>query len=243
MNLERFIEISNLLSENEVNKTKLFAFYHLKINGIEEFDNTHIKKWFSESNLPVPNLSRLKNKIIANRMFIRGSSEGKYKLHINTIKMLEKEYQLLCVKNEEIISFDTIIPSSLYLGTRGFIENISKQINASFENNIFDGCAVLMRRLLEILLILTYERLQIENEIKDSNGDYVMLEYIIGNTKNNSILNLSRNSKKIIEVFRVLGNFAAHKIYFNCKRADIEKVALEYRALIEELLYKSGLKK
>jgi hypothetical protein len=33
------------------------------------------------------------------------------------------------------------------------------------------------------------------------------------------------------------------QIYYNAKRADIKRVVLEYRAAIEELLYKAGLKK
>lgn len=144
-------------------------------------------------------------------------------------------------KTEDIVSDDTILPESLYKGTRGFIEALAKQINASFENNIFDGCAVLMRRLLEVLLILTYEKIGIESEIKQSDGSYMLLNGIVSNATSHKKLGLSRNTKESLEDFRVIGNFSAHKIYYNAKRKDITSISKNYRATIEELLYKSGI--
>src|SRR5690606_19553500 len=110
------------------------------------------------------------------------------------------------------------------------------------ENNIFDGCAVLMRRLLEICLILAYEKLAIEDEIKDSQGGYKLLNAIIDNAKLSKKLALSRNSKDSLEIFRSLGNFSAHKIYYNAHRKDVESRVLDYKALIEELFYKAELR-
>lgn len=43
-------------------------------------------------------------------------------------------------------------------------------------NNCYDACAVLMRRVFEISLILAYEHHGIQDDIKDEKGDYVMLE-------------------------------------------------------------------
>ena len=100
-----------------------------------------------------------------------------------------------------------------------------------------------MRRLLEVLLILAYEHLGIESEIQDSQGNYLALERIIANAKSNRQLRLSRDSKGLIDEFRVLGNFSAHKIYYNCRRSDLTSLTRSYRATIEELLYKNGIRK
>jgi hypothetical protein len=44
----------------------------------------------------------------------------------------------------------------LYNGnTRGYIESPAKQINGSHEQNIFDGCAVSIRRLEEALPVIS----------------------------------------------------------------------------------------
>ena len=87
-----------------------------------------------------------------------------------------------------------------------------------------------MRRLLEVLLILTYEHLGAESAIQDSSGNYVPLEKIIANAKSSTHLKLSRDSKAVLEEFRQIGNFSAHKIYYNCRRADLTRIATSYRA-------------
>jgi hypothetical protein len=99
-----------------------------------------------------------------------------------------------------------------------------------------------MRRLVEVLLILSYRELKIESEIKDASSAYLMLEGIIGNAKTNATLDLSRNSKSNLDLFRQLGNFSAHKIEYTCRREYIKPHIPEYRALIVELLHKAGLR-
>ena len=122
----------------------------------------------------------------------------------------------------------TILPPVLYEKTRGYIESLAKQINRSYEENIFDGCAVLMQRLEEVLLILSYfmKHLSIAVVIKDGNGNYLMLEGIVANAQGNSTLNLSRNSRADIEVFRALGQIIPPtKSRYTCRREYIaEKI-------------------
>lgn len=231
------------LKQKEIDKVALLAFYKLKTNNVAEFDMDDIMTWFHDLNLPIPNSSRLKKNIEKSNIFIKGTQPKTFRLHANEINRLESIFPNLNLKDEEIECGETVLPEKLYTGTRGYIESLAKQINASYENNIFDGCAVLMRRLLEILLIHSYEKLGIQDLIKDRNGDYLLLEGIVSNAKGNTKLNLSRNTKNSLDDYRKLGNFSAHKIYYNCKRNDIDKLMMEYRATIEELLYKSDILK
>jgi hypothetical protein len=69
-----------------------------------------------------------------------------------------------------------------------------------------------------------------------------MLDSIITNARGNRTLALSRNSKASVDEFRTLGNFSPHKIFYNARRGDIRKHIVEFRALVEELLYKSGIR-
>jgi hypothetical protein len=208
----------------------------------KEFRQDDILQWFEQLHFPRPNISRLLGRIRSSRQFVKGSANGEFKLHALTLDELQAQFPGLRAESEEVVSTDTILPHSIYESTRGFIESLAKQINASYEYNIFDGCAVLMRRLLEVLLILAYEHLGIESDIQDSSGNYVTLEKIIANAKSNSKLRLSRDSKAVLEEFRQIGNFSAHKIYYNCRRTDLTRVTTSYRATIEELLYKAGIR-
>ncbi|MBV9505011.1 MAG: hypothetical protein JO323_08415 [Acidobacteriia bacterium] len=148
-------------------------------------------------------------------------------------------------RSQEVADDGTILPPVLYEKTgRGYIVSLAKQINSSYEHNIFDGCAVLMRRLEEVLLILSYEHVGIEAEIKDAkSGNYLMLEGVVKNAQGNAKLNLSRNGREWIDTFRALGNYSAHKITYQCRREYIREKIDAYRALVEELLHKSGILK
>ncbi|MNI74752.1 hypothetical protein D3C73_1308570 [compost metagenome] len=142
---------------------------------------------------------------------------------------------------EEILSSSEILDEKLFLGKRGFLDKLIKQINSSYLNNCYDACAVMMRRVFEIALILAYENKEIQNQIKDGNGDYVMLEKIVANATQNKTLNISR-SRKEYDSIRDLGNFAAHKIHFNTRKSDIDDLKQTYRVCLEELYYIAGLK-
>lgn len=61
---------------------------------------------------------------------------------------------------------DEIIPLELYKGTRQNIKSIADQINKSFHFGIYDGCAVLMRRFIERLLILAFKEIKQEDSIR-----------------------------------------------------------------------------
>lgn len=99
-----------------------------------------------------------------------------------------------------------------------------------------------MRRLLEILLIHSYEAIGKLDDIKTDSG-FNNLSYIINSTLSNKLFNLHKDSEEIIDTFRVLGNFAAHKIQYTTKRKDIDNVKLRYRLLVQELLYISEILK
>ena len=241
MNLAKYSKLVDLEAKNELQKFLYIAFYLKATKGIAEFSISETVEVFERLHFSKPNVSRLKKNITTSRDFIRGSGKDLYKIHGKTLNKLEGEIPQVSEKSEEIVSSDQILPESLFVGTRGFIESLSRQINASYEHNLFDGCAVLMRRLLEILLILSYEEHGIESQIKNGDGSYKLLNGIAADAKANSILGLSRNTKENLEKFRLVGNFSAHKIYYTAKRGDISGISQEYRASIEELLYKSGL--
>lgn len=150
-------------------------------------------------------------------------------------------------KNKDEITIEqlgTILPDALYNSLPSNIQSLCKQINASYEHNLYDCAAVIMRRLLECLLVLSYQNTGIEADITDKSGAYhVSLDKIIKNAEQNATLNLSSNTRKDMMLFKDLGNYSAHKIWYNCTQGDIKPRILKYRAIIEELFYKSGVKK
>ena len=80
-------------------------------------------------------------------------------------------------------------------------------------------------------------------EITDKSGTHhVSLDKMIKNAEQNATLALSSNTRKDMMLFKDLGNYSAHKIWYNCTQGDIKPHILKYRVIIEELMYKAGLK-
>lgn len=136
-----------------------------------------------------------------------------------------------------------LLPQNLFLGTRGYLEKIAYQINSAYENTCYDACAVMIRRLIETLIIESFEHHKIENNIKNSNGDFLQLDDQISKTLSESCWNLSRNTKKGLKQLKKIGDLSAHCRRFNARRSDIDKLVDALRVVSEELLYISGLKK
>ncbi len=143
----------------------------------------------------------------------------------------------------EINYSDNILPFELYRGTRQNIERIGDQINKSFCFEIFDGCSVLIRRLIEMLLILSFIEHDIKAEIKGIDGNYLQLSGIVSKAINSTTLDLSRSAKKYLEIFREKGNLSAHNPFHNARKRDLEIVQYKFRHLVEELLYKAQILK
>jgi len=99
----------------------------------------------------------------------------------------------------------------------------------------------MMRRLLEVLLIHCFEAAKIEDAAKDQDGNYQNLKTLINKAISRTEITISNDVKKDIDKFRELGNLSAHRVKYNCRRDDIRKDKLGYRAIVEELLYISAL--
>jgi len=137
---------------------------------------------------------------------------------------------------------DNVIPHSLVNGTRGYIEKVAYQINGCYEQGWFDACAVMMRRLIETLIIETFESHAIPHKIKRPTGEYFFLADLISATLNEPTWNIGRNAKAALPRLKDIGDQSAHSRRFIAQRADIEKVISDFRTVAQELLFLAKLK-
>lgn len=238
-----FIEKTNIASCSIHDRLMLVIYFIVSKESVEPSFKYILKKYV-DFGFSSPNSTRFRKILSKSKKVIRGKVDNTYRLSIITYQELKLEYPFKLVSSEAKSNNYSILPPELYMNTRGFIKSISNQINSSYENCIFDGCSVLMRRLLEMLLVISYRKHGIDNFIIDpSNNSLKSLSYIISYTTSNKIFNLSKLSYSTIDIFRELGNLSAHRIEYNCRKSEIDKVKLNYRVLIEELLYKSTLLK
>ncbi|ODC03191.1 hypothetical protein BFW38_06175 [Terasakiispira papahanaumokuakeensis] len=241
MKIENFSKLAMLSERTELEKVELLAYYLSENKQESEFTISDVSSFIFALGFAKPNQSRLKNKVIKSKSFVKGSAKDTYRLSVKKLEQLRDILPKIS-EAEEIVSDDSILPEVLLQETkRPYLIKLAQQINASYENNLFDACSLMMRRLLEVLLIHAFEKAGIEGDVKDSEGNYQNLKTLINKAISRPEINISNDVKKDIDKFRELGNLSAHRVKYNCRRDDIRTTKLEYRATIEELLYASGL--
>ena len=136
-----------------------------------------------------------------------------------------------------------VLPRALVANTRGYIEKVVDQINGCYEKGWFDGCAVMMRRLLETLIIECFEKHSIASKIKHArSGDFLRLSELVVQTLKETTWNLGRNTKKALPNLKLIGDQSAHSRRYNAHREDIDKLLPDFRTACQELLYIAKLK-
>ncbi len=137
----------------------------------------------------------------------------------------------------------SVLPRAIVNNTRGYIERVVDQINGSYEKGWFDGCAVMMRRLLETLIIECFEAHEKANNIKNpSTGDFLYLSDLIIKTLQEPSWNLGRNTKRALPSLKSIGDQSAHSRRYNAHREDIDKLIPDFRIVCQELIYLAKLK-
>lgn len=144
-------------------------------------------------------------------------------------------------RKKHVSPTDSVLPHDLFAGTRPYIEKVVDQINGSYDHAHYDCCAVMCRRLAETLIIEVYEKQNRSQDIKGPDGNFLMLNNLIGALKKDEQMNLGRNSKKGLEELKELGDKAAHNRRFNARESDINSIKSGLRTAAEELLHLSGL--
>ncbi len=243
MKLIEFIEKTNLNSRNEAERAKLLCFYQCKENSCCYFEMTQISELLEHCGYSKPNTSRLKDKLLKGKdkaMLLSKKNKGMLEFVPAILQGLEQEMDDMWNDTETVVSSSELIDEVKFYGKRNYLDRLIKQINHTYANNCFDACAVLMRRLFEILIISSFQHCNIEDEIKDSDGNYLELKNLVKKIQNNTVLKLGR-VKKDFNNIREVGNYSAHGFTYTAGKKDIDDISRTYRVMLEELYNKSGL--
>jgi hypothetical protein len=138
------------------------------------------------------------------------------------------------------------LPEAVWRNTRGYVDAVCRQLNGCFKFAYYDAAAVMLRRLLETLIIESYEHLKREAEIRDGGGQYLMLRDLVERAcgeKGHAGLNLGRDSKAALKDARDIGNWSAHARRYNAISTDLTKIQGGVRVVVQELIHIANLKR
>jgi len=207
-------------------------------------------------------LSRLEAALKPSAVQIGSVSSSALSRHISTLKSESAPYaeryaalkQLkLIIQSELLPSIETmsaspvpqseqVLPLSVVQGTRGYLERIITQANGCYEHQWFDASSVMIRKFVEILIIEVYEANGKDSEIKDGNGEFLMLRDLISRLLTQTHWNLSRETRRELPNVKNLGDRSAHNRRFIATKADVDKVTPGLRVIADDLLHIAKLK-
>lgn len=181
---------------------------------------------------PNINSSRLKLKLKKDRN-TSISKEGIVQLPKAQSLKISEIYSELFDTPPEVV--DTILVLSDFQQSRKYVLSLALQVNGAYQFKFFDACAVMMRRLAEVLIIDGYINKGDDAKIRGSDGNLMMMNGLINALKSGQTFKLSRNAPDSLNLLKVLGDNAAHSRNYMTKQKDIDDFSQKYRMLLEEL--------
>ncbi len=137
---------------------------------------------------------------------------------------------------------DDLFPLDIIQGTRGYLEKVAEQACGAYDKGWYDAAAVMVRRLLEVLIIESFEAHQLTAKIQKPDSNFFYLQDLVNLTLNEASWTLGRNVKKALPNLKDIGNQSAHGRRYTARKSDLEDIKRDLRLTIEELVILSKLK-
>ncbi|NWH10911.1 hypothetical protein [Acholeplasma laidlawii] len=161
-----------------------------------------------------------------------GKKTNGYYLHRNAIENIRQKLSII----KEVPVTNNLISMEIFNGTPYYIKKIAEQMNQCYDSGLFDATLVIIRKILETLIIETFEKFKCDNLIKDDNGNFKYLSDLIPVFINSKFWNNSRNLKNNIMQIKKYGDLSAHNRRFLAKKSDLDHLKSDLRQVIEEIV-------
>jgi len=235
MTLEDFIKRFDGFVEKKPSEQILyFGYYLVSILGKESFISHEIDDCFSQLHIPAYSntssfLSRAKDK----KRILKIKSGG-YVLSRKESDAISAEMKLIV----DLVPSNSLFPIELFDNTRGYLKSTARQAILCYDNQMYDACLVMIRRLIETLIIEIFELHRIQDRIKDKKGYYMFCGDLIDELMaEHDLWTIGRNTVSSLPLIKSLGDQCAHNRRFNAKRSDIDEIKIGLRTALEELIH------
>lgn len=190
------------------------------------FEHLHLK---SHSNISYYLSSNSKDK---KSKFLK--QNGKYYIQRAFKQKLDVQFGTPILPTKVTSDF---FPIELLQNTRGYLVSVANQALVSYNKGIYDGCSVLTRKLIEILIIECFERHSIENLIKKADGSFYFLSDLITELLKEPKWNITRNAKQAFPKIKKIGDLSAHNRRYVACKPDLDNIKGDLRIAMGELIH------
>ncbi len=137
---------------------------------------------------------------------------------------------------------EQVLPMAVVDKTRGYIVKVVQQANGCYEHQWFDACAVMIRKLVEILIIEVFEAHAKSADIKDKDHNYFMLGDLVDRLLAEPKWTLGRETKRFLPEIKTSGNRSAHNRFYIATKGDLDRLLPGLRVAVDEMLHLSKIK-
>jgi len=216
---------------SELHAEAIVAFRKLNLQ-LQKFEDASIKDSLKEVNIEIQNYFKTKSTTKD-----RGAAKKSIAFLFNTV------INPATTTTPTHSPTDDLFPLEIVRETRGYIEKLAEQACGSYDQGWYDASAVMLRRLLEILIIESFESHGLTAKIKKPDGTFFYLQDLVTLTLGESSWTIGRNVKKALPNLKDIGNQSAHGRRYIARKNDLDNVKRDLRLTIEELIILSKLKK
>jgi hypothetical protein len=241
MELHQFCSNLQKLSLNHPKQALSILWFHDEKTPDIVMSSGQISKIIFEAGLGNPNSTQLA-KLIRKTGMVIPRAQGFQLKTLSRSQIREWLHPILGDTKPPVDQDLGYLPREVWHDTRGYIEKVCTQLNGCFQFEFYDAASVMLRRLIETLIIETYEHLKRENEIKDNDNNYVMLRELVVRATGSGGISLGRDTKKALSDVKELGDRAAHNRRYNAVKADLEKIQSGVRLAVDEMLNLASLR-
>jgi hypothetical protein len=239
-----FCELLKPLGKTNTEKAIALLWFHDQNEPDAAMSAGELARIMDSYHLGTPHSTSLANSIRETRMC--SECAGRFKLKPGSRKIIRTWLPgNIEGIQPEMDHAEGYIPEAVWVGTRGYIEAVCKQLNGCFKAAYYDAALVMLRRLLETLVIEAYEHLDRKGEIEAGGGRYHMLAGLVERAtgiNGHKGLNVGRNTRNALEAVKGLGDRSAHDRRFVAYAADLTKIQIDVRSGVQDLIHIAALK-
>ncbi|MEN0054528.1 MAG: hypothetical protein AAGC65_12725 [Mucilaginibacter sp.] len=236
--LEKFVDsVPEFKSIAASEKIQYFLYYHTIVKKNEGALPGDISNYFDELKLikysNIAQYLKLGSKKVKGKLPKFICQKSLYHLERSLRTMIDESLNMPKV----LIASNAFFPQEVFNNTRGYLQKLANQAARCYDNHLFDACAVMTRKLLEVLIIEAFERYGISDKVKNDKANFYYLSDLIDLFVKESIWNIGRNARNALPGLKKLGDLSAHNRRYMATETDINKSKDDLRIVLEELIH------
>jgi hypothetical protein len=138
---------------------------------------------------------------------------------------------------EVTASTDAYIDPTIFQGMPDYITRLIPQANGCWERGWYEGCVLILRRLVETLIIELYHQRGWIADIRDKDGTFCKLQTLVDKVCGDGRIGLGKHPKRGLNEIKKFGDVAAHDHRVKVRKTDLEPHRTDLRLACERLVF------